>query len=98
MKIKKRFDKLKFYLKKDYCSRNGEEELIFYSKDLKIEFFYDGNYLSIIIDNGKRNNYMESNFFTFAEKEKIKSILESYFSLEFKCHNIEEIIIDKMKR
>ena len=59
MKIKKRFDKLKFYLKKDYCSRNGEEELIFYSNNLKIEFFYDGNNLSIIIDNGKRNNLNE---------------------------------------
>ena len=98
MKLKNKFDKLKFYFKKNYCSRNGEEELIFYSNNLKIEFFYDGNNLSIIIDNGKRNNYIESNFFTFAEKEKIKSILESYFSLEFKCRNIQEIIVDKMKR
>ena len=98
MKIKNKFNVLKKYLKKEYCFCNGEEELIFWSNKLSIEIFSNGiDLIDIVVGDGQtRLHYLQSPFFEYDEKEKIKSLLISAVGLDYKCSCLCNILKEKL--
>ncbi|MBQ9716350.1 MAG: hypothetical protein IJV77_08125 [Clostridia bacterium] len=98
MKIKNKFNVLKKYFEKEYCFRNGEEELIFFQERHQIEIFSNGIDLIdlVICDGQKRLHYLQSPFFEYDEKEKIKNLLNSSVGLDYKCSCLCNIIENKI--
>lgn len=93
--IKYLFDDLKQVGKKKYYFKNEEEEIYFSNNYFEIEISYHSGCIDLAINyDGKRDNYFCSDFFSTNEKEKIKVVLNSCYSIEQKCKILSQLLLE----
>lgn len=98
MQIRFLFDDLKKIGKKKYYFKNGDEELVFFTKTFEIEIFRINNELGIIINYvGDRKYYLDSNVLSLIEKKKIKEFLDKSNLTQKDCKSIAHILLFAMQ-
>ena len=95
MKARTAFDSLKKVGKKEYFSRNGEEEIFFYCNEYIVRVYSSCSKIDIAFGkNGQCQNYLNSPELTYNQKRQIQSALNAQTSIKVKGKTISNVLLE----